>query len=239
MKIRCLNPNHKDENASLHVYPEYSYCFSCGFRAKTEEVLSGKEIETLKKVYQEPENIRDTILYVAGLPLATIRGLAFPRDAEGFYIVWPNANYYKKRLYSGNIRYIGPRGHRAPLFEIPGGSNENLIVIEGELNCLTLQSVLEAKPIFQRSPRLCSPGSATEMMRHLEKYLTYSNITIIVDKDIPGVINGLKLKEALLKKGKRVNLLAMERDLNDLLQEKGPEAVRAWAKENLEMQKRV
>lgn len=229
MKIRCLNPKHIDSNPSMKVYPEIAYCFSCGYSVPSIEVLSGEDLIKLKK---EPENVQETIDYIRECPVRVIRGLQLPVDNTGYFITWPSLDFYKKRLFKGPRRYIGPRGRRAPLFEITGVSKDSAIVVEGELNALSLSIVTQRYPIL-------SPGSATEFLRYLPKYLTFDKIWIIVDRDKPGVIAGLKLKAELLKRNKKVYLVACEKDINQILQDQGTKGVQAWVKENLEMHRRV
>ncbi len=210
----------------MHVYHEYSYCFSCGFRALTKEVLSGKEIEIL---YKEPENIQETLQYIKTLPTRMERGLRFHYQESGFYVLWPDESYYKLRLRKLHTRYVGPRGRRAPLFKYQRGY-KTLVVTEGEINAMSLNEVFKDSQIT-----IASPGSANEYTRFIDIYLQYDTVFAIVDKDIPGVINGLKIKEELLKHKKNVQVIALEKDINQILQESGTEGVKAWAKENLGM----
>lgn len=213
----------------MEIYETWSHCFSCGFRVLTKEIEGYEENQELKK---EPEDVQEKIRYISQLPRAAFRGLSLPTDNYGFYVVWPNCSFYKCRLHSGTLRYVGPRGHKAPLFVLESSTNI-LVVVEGELNALSL------KETGKNYGTIASPGSATELIRHLNTYLTLSSksstVFIVVDKDIPGVKNGLKLKEELLKRGKRVKLIAVEQDLNEILQEKGIKGVEEWAKQNLEM----
>lgn len=30
-KIKCINPNHKDKDPSMHIYENHAYCFGCGY----------------------------------------------------------------------------------------------------------------------------------------------------------------------------------------------------------------
>lgn len=234
MKIKCLNPKHKDDTPSMEVYPDWLHCFSCGYRVRSDGVISEEEIENLKKKQKEPENIEDRIRFIHSLPRQAVRGLSLPIDTSGYYIVWPTGTYYKYRITTGGQnRYIGPRGHKAPLFELDIKSKETLVVIEGEINALSLSESLQDHQL--RTIGICSPGSATELTRHLNIYLTYPRIIVIVDKDIPGVKNGLKLKELLIKKGKRVQLLACENDINEILQEKGKGGVQDWWRQAVEV----
>ena len=217
MKINCTSPHHDDRTASMEIYEDAGYCFSCGWVDR-----SIGDIEHGKK--KDSENIEEKIKYILSLPKSKIRGLLLPSDLLGYYIVWPDNTYYKCRTYSGQARYIGPRGHRAPLYKL-GTNKDALIIVEGELNALSLY---EAK-VTQAT--VVSPGSANEMLRHLDTYLTYSYIAVIVDYDRPGISNGLRLKDTLLKRGKQVRLLAVTKDLNQLYEEKGKEGIKEWWKE--------
>lgn len=226
MKIHCVNPNHKDTNPSMQVYEDWCHCFVCDYRIPTEEVLNGEQIRFIKK---EPENLTETLEYIRQLPILRIRGLYFPHSYRGYYIVWPDNSFYKLRLKEGTTRYVGPRGHKPGVFKYPG-NDSILVLIEGEINCISLK-----ESIPENIATLASPGSATEFTRYTSFCLRYSKIYIIVDKDIPGVVNGLKLKEELIKNKKWVKLIATEKDINQILQEEGKEGVRSWIKENLEL----
>jgi DNA primase len=106
-----------------------------------------------------------------------------------------------------------------------------VLVIEGEVNALSFQS---AVPEFRGT--IASPGSCNEFERHTEEILTLGkSYVIIVDKDKPGVISGLRMKKDLINRGKKVTLYAFEKDFNEILQDEGPEALHRWAKENLGM----
>lgn len=231
MKILC--PNHNDKTPSLHVYPEFAFCFVCGYRCPSDKVATKEELETVKR---EPTDIGGMIEYINNLPRGEIRGLQLHFDSNGYFIVWPDISFYKKRLTNGDARYVGPRGFRAPLFKIPGTSLQNLIVVEGELNALSLaEGYNYINSGVTNGVTIVSPGSANEMLRHLNTYLTYDKVIAIVDKDIPGVVNGLKLKDEFIKRNKRIQLVTCEKDINQILQEEGKEGVAKWAKENLDL----
>lgn len=225
MKIKC--PAHKDRTPSLHVYDDGAYCFVCGYRCSLGEL--GVDPKDVPK--REPENIGETLEYIRTLPMEEIRGLRLHGDGFGYFIVWPDNSYYKKRLYEGAVRYVGPRGHRPPLLQIPAACGKHLVIVEGELNALSLGEVLSGRA------NICSPGSCTEALKHISLYLTTAySFDIVVDKDIPGVAHGLKLKQELLKRGSReVKLVAVEKDINQILQDEGQEGVSKWAKEHLEL----
>ncbi len=208
MKVKCLNPLHTDDTPSMEVYPEgTAYCFSCGYYLADHDLPS---VPTKPKA-----DIHKEMEHISGLTLRQIRGLYLPADEQGYYIVWPDRGYYKKRLLDGKTRYIGPAGHRAPLFVIPGKSKETLVVIEGEINALSMSYAIG--DIYT----IVSPGSCNEMTKCITYCLDYSIVYVIVDKDVAGVINGLKLKDELISRKKRVQIIAKETDYNQTLQDKG------------------
>lgn len=201
MKINCTSELHDDNIASMEVYESGGFCFSCGYFDS--EVIGGAP--------REKEDIDATIRYIRNLPCREIRGLQLPYDYGGFFIEWPSNDFYKKRVFGGQSRYLGPKGHRAPLFLLSSQNTSRIYIVEGELNALSLKQVTDGY--------IVSPGSANEMLRHLDTYLTLGHVfAIFVDKDKPGVINGLKLKDELVKRGKMVILEALEEDFNDKLQ---------------------
>lgn len=206
----------------MHVYPDMCWCFVCGYSCKSNEVMNEEEIKKIK--VKEKENIEETMLYIESLRKKEIRGLFLHGTESSFYVVWPGKSFYKKRITSDSgSRYVGPRGHRPPLFicQQQGNSRDVLCIIEGELNCLSLELGLCEPRI-----NLVSPGSANEFLTHVDYYKQFKRVIIIVDRDPPGVYNGDKLKKTLLEAGKIVDLIALETDFNDLLQQGGPELVR-------------
>ena len=213
---------------SLHVYHDGAWCFVCGFKCSLDEL--GKEYaEEIKKIKTKaPENIEESIKKIDSLPKKEIRGFNLPCDESGTYLIWPDKSYYKLRRFDDSPRYIGPRGHRAPLFIIEG-SKHVLVVVEGEYNALSLKKIYEKND----GPTIVSPGSASELTRHWQYYLLYKKIYVIVDRDAAGVANGIKLRDDLRKKGKSVTLIALEEDFNDMLQRNGTEEIKIRLKKEL------
>lgn len=222
MRIHC--PYHDDKTPSMYCYEEFAHCFVCNAHVPVERVLDGEDIS---KVKQEAEDVVSRLRIIQELGIDRIRSLSLPRDNEGYYIVWPSGDFYKYRYFGEGQRYKGPKGHKAPVFNLGPDSN-TLVVVEGEINALSL-----AEAFKTRRYAISSPGSCNEMMRHLPFYLTFKSISIIVDKDIPGVANGAALKAELIKRKKRVRLIACEKDINQILQDEGKEGVRRWANEHL------
>ncbi len=220
MSKKVLCPVHEDHEPSMHIYGENAYCFVCKASIPSAE-LNIPENKHIPR--PEPTNVPDRIKYIQGLPTKMIRGLQLPYDNSGYYVVWPNIQYYKRRNFEGKVRYIGPSGVKAPLFVCPGTAS-HLIICEGEINAMSLYDCVN---MDEREFKIVSPGSASEMMRHIKYYLGYSKITIIADYDAAGICFGYQLKDLLLKNRKSVILALMKEDFNRILQDEGPDAVRA------------
>lgn len=204
------------------MYEDGCYCFVCEFKCDISEVLNEKEVRAFRKVKQEPDNIYQKFEYIRTLPEDLIRGLRLHHDNLGYFVLWPSGDFYKQRLYrSDGPRYVGPKGFRPPLFEIKGKKKDIVIVIEGELNCLSLSLALGDCGIS-----IVSPGTASDLTRYIDYYLLYKQVYIIVDRDPAGVVNGLELKNHLLSKNKSVRLFAVDKDFNDILQSDGPEILK-------------
>lgn len=215
-KIIC--PSHNDTVPSMHIYEDFGFCFVCHVSIPVSELNLPGNFE--QRPRQDPTNIPKMIERIKSLPTAFTRGFYFPYDDRGFYIVWPGENYYKRRNNSQNTnRYVSPSGAVKPLFVYPGNSRQ-LVIIEGELNAMSLNSCLFGE--F----KICSPGPASDLMRYIKYYSQFDNIRIYVDYDGPGVVFGSTLKDMLLKQHKRVILVAMTRDFNDILCKDGEDAVR-------------
>lgn len=154
-----------------------------------------------------------------------LRALSFHADSEGYYILWPDKSYYKYRTFNGSTRYLGPSGHKPPIFIYPG-RKEHLILVEGEINCMSLKQAYYTNEIS-----IGSFGGINNCYNYIDTYSLYSTIHVIVDRDSPGVVNGLNLKEILINKGKRVQLVALPKDFNDVLVESGVSGIQQICKE--------
>lgn len=222
MKIHC--PSHADTNPSMHVYADRAFCFVCGYNCSSDEVTTAEERVTIK---HEKSDIIQDILHISALPVKLIRGLMLPYDSSGYYVIWPDKKYYKKRLWDNTSRYVSPRGFSPPLYTFNGSCKRRvLILVEGELNCISL-----AKSIGT-SDTIASPGSAGNFSKYLDYYLTYDCIVAIFDKDAAGLTAGIRLKEELVFRKPTMNLklIPIERDYNDVLQQEGPEKVKSLFK---------
>lgn len=216
-KIRCPDPDHEDSAPSCAVYSDGTgFCFSCNKYFKD-------LVEPAKEVIKHVEDINEKIKYIENLPTTNTRGLVFPFDNDGYYIVWPNRDYYKLRRWTsirGGDKYLSPSGHRKPVFGLlaPKVSQE-LIIVEGEINALSLHSQITHIDI-------ACPGSASSftdatMLSVLPDLVEYATILIVVDADVAGLTAALKLKELLQQNVLDVTIKLLEKDFNELLIDHG------------------
>lgn len=216
-KIRCPNVNHVERTDSCHVYGDRAYCFGCGWMGR----VDGQEMATSAEE-PEPENLDSALARIAGLHKRAVRGLELPADESGFYIVWPDGSYYKKRHWEREPKYVGARGHTKPLFwarHAPG----RLLLCEGELNALSLA---EALPFAVASPGGVGDFTSRRLEKHYTQISRYDNITIIVDNDAPGAVAAIEALGFLRARGHLVNYLLMDPDANDILASKGKAALK-------------
>jgi hypothetical protein len=198
----------------MELYEDSGYCFSCNYRDYS---VGDKDAAR-----PEPDNVLERLEVIRERSeIREIRGLQLLADQTGFHIIWPDDSFFKTRSWSGNPRYLAPRGHQAPLFIYPVENPTALVLVEGELNAMSLKF-----SIGNQSFAIASPGSAGEFLKHLEEYLTFPIVVAIVDHDPAGVAAGITLKKELLKRGKRIHLAAVKEDFNQVLQDKGPEGVK-------------
>ena len=133
--INCIL--HDDAHASMRVYGDFAYCFVCCVSIPVSELNLPARVDTKREI----TNIKEELEYIEALPTETIRGLQMHCDHAGYYIIWPNKPFYKKRMYSGKNRYIGPSGHKVPLY-ICHGDSRHLVVVEGELNAASIDKLV-------------------------------------------------------------------------------------------------
>ena len=226
MKINCTSPSHDDANASMEVYEDSGFCFACGYR--------DYDVGDAQVPKREPDDIPEKLAKIDQLPKKIIRGLELPYNDLGYFIVWPDRSFFKQRRWQGEPRYQGPRGHQPPLFIYPGDVNKPVVVVEGELNAMSLHTAIENHKFT-----IVSPGSASNFEKAIEFTLQFPIVYAILDRDPAGVAAGIDFKRKLLKRGKRVELICVTRDYNDVLEKEGPEAVKARFKQDLGLRQRL
>lgn len=224
-RIRC--PWHAEKTASLVRRKSDYYCYGSCAKAYTLEEVSQKGIALDYEEDDEcQENIEEKFAYIASLPRAKIRGLEFPCDTRGYYVCWPDKSYYKYRFFEPGQgpKYVGPKGHKPPIFwarKLLGGT---LYVTEGEINARSVETAISGVSV-------CSLGSATMFnSTTLNKLLTtlkeYSNVVVVLDKDAAGTKALIETRAAFLYKLPFTRYIQLDRDANEILVEDGPEKLR-------------
>lgn len=225
-------PCHDDNRPSMTQYADSLYCWVCRARLTYEEYykLTGQRMRAEVAPDRPREDIDAGLRYIATLPKVSVRGLQFPTDDLGYYIVWPNAKYYKRRNYSDiGPKYLCPTGHRAPLLVANQPPLTGLLlIVEGEINAL---SVAKACPELG----VCSPGSAGDFTRKdfLTSYLAYSRQVLLMDEDDAGAIGAIGLSALLRPLSKDVQIMMFKKrakggqgDANEIYESQGKEALK-------------
>lgn len=228
-RIFCIK--HEESTPSLVVYPTHAYCYGgCG-RIELSEL--GKESSGAPKERYR-ENLQEARKYIDGLPKKEIRGFLLPYDDYGYYLVWTDADYYKRRNWDDSgAKYKNPSGHSQPPYWVRREHYPTLCISEGEFNAM---SVAEAFPEWD----VVSPGSASDFKtgktRHflLTYCIRYSIVVVMVDRDGPGTEAAIHTKGLLVEKVPQVRIALMSKDANEWCCEKGKEALRAEVEAELQ-----
>lgn len=212
---------HKEDTASLAIFETYYKCFGC---MKTGP-LSDLEAEDLPKITLSNKKVRYTedihkeLSRIRSLPLKKVRGLDLHCDDTYYYILWHDADYYKKRhITDKKSKYRCPSGYQKPLFVTPG-SYPDLLIVEGEINALTVY-------LMRPDLKIISPGGCNDFLRYKYYYLEYRNIFLAHDADQAGTLGALKFRDEMKALGKRVHLVPLSKDYNDILTMDGEIALR-------------
>ena len=216
-KINCPGGTHEDRTPSCAVYPDGTgYCFSCGGR------FTGIGAIVSAPPTIKPEDLKNTIGYIESLPLVETRGLKFPFDNTGYYVVWPDRDYYKLRKWvqrPGDPKYVGARGHKKPWFwanYVPEPyMSPACILTEGEINALSLKEAIKGLDII-------SPGSATnfydkDMKSNVDLFGHYGKVIVLVDNDEAGVNGAIEFHKLVQPYNQDVRIILMEKDANTIL----------------------
>ena len=227
MKILCKF--HDDKNPSMKLYDNGYFCFVCGAHGSLDSLKLDSTL--LKDLNKKKEDVQAKISYIEQLPKKEFRGLIFPYDYDGFYIVWPDNSYYLLRAMSENftVKYKGPAGVQRPLLWARKDRNTILAVVEGEINALTLSHCVEHIDVV-------SPGSATEFPK-LENYLHllrgYAIILLMADNDKAGVTALINTAKILNEDGSRYYAVPMGHDVNEIFLRYGQKAVEQRVKKEI------
>ncbi len=221
-------PHHEESTPSAVAYSNGYYSFCCGKSGPLSDLglAPGERIEVTYV-----EDLAASIASIKRLPKQKIRGFELHADDSGYFLIWPDDAYYKRRIYgagSGN-KYRGPSGHPKPWFKTRLGGSERLVLIEGEFNALTYQ-------MLETGYDVISPGGAGDFYSktakdEIFKLGVYSQVDIAVDEDAAGVQAAIESKALLYTRGYEiVNIHLMKKDFNDLYVENGKEAIKEEAR---------
>lgn len=226
MNRKYLCPKHREDTPSAVAYSSGYYCFGCGAFGPLSDlgVSAGDRIEVTYV-----EDLVSSIAAIEALPRADIRGFSLPFNDRGYFLVYPDRNYYKLRLStddSAGNKYRGPSGHKKPKFVAQAGNNTHLVLVEGEFNALSLAAL-------ELPWDVVSPGSAGDFFSKsrssdLQEYAKYETVDIIVDDDAAGLQAAIECS-ALLKSLGCDNIKAwfVETDFNEVYAKEGKEALRS------------
>lgn len=225
MNKKYLCPKHFEKTPSAAVYGDGYFCFGCGAKGPVTDlgIPAGERIEVTYL-----EDIKATIAYIDTLPRKNIRGFSLPFNDRGYYLVYPNLEYYKFRLSDGqsNNKYRGPSGHKKPKFVAQSGSFPRLVLVEGEFNALSLAAL-------ELPWDVVSPGAAGDFYsksrnNDLQEYAQYSRVDIVVDDDVAGLKAAMECSALLqtLNDTIEIKVWFVKEDFNETFTREGKEGLK-------------
>lgn len=223
MTKKYFCPHHEERSPSAVAYANNYYSFCCGKSGPLSELglAPGERIEITYV-----ENIADTIETIKTLPKRPIRGFDLHADDRGYYLIWPDLSYYKRRIYGADAgnKYRGPSGHRKPPFVASDKKSTTLVLVEGEFNALSLASL--ELPVDIISPGGAGDFYSTTGREALAQYALYDTIYVVVDADAAGAQAAIETKSRLIVLGcQDVKIVLLNKDFNDIHTEDGKEAL--------------
>lgn len=226
-KVSCPSGKHDDRTPSCAVYEDNSmYCFSCNYYAK------GDSKAIIAEPIKEKEDLNERFKYINSLENITHRGLSFRHDNKGYYITWPGETYYKLRSWAvrpGESKYIGARGHKKPWFGASTHPNSRkLLIIEGEINAISVKEAAETKEIDVISPGGASNFFDREMKSKVEYFRKYATIGVLVDNDEAGAEAAIKFHKLVKPYCSDIRIKLMEKDANTILIDDGKEKLKEF-----------
>lgn len=229
MTKKYLCPKHEEKTPSANAYSDGYHCFGCGARGPLSELglAAGERIEITYV-----EDIASSISRIRALPKQAIRGFELHADERGYYLLWNNDSYYKRRVYGADAgsKYRGPSGHKKPPFYATElKPTAALTLVEGEFNALSLAAL-------ELNLNVVSPGGAGDFYSRgneplLHEAAKFGLVHVVVDADAAGAQAAIETKAKLITLGcPDVRLHLVEKDFNDILVQSGKEALREEAK---------
>jgi hypothetical protein len=213
MSKLILCPWHEESTPSLAIYHDGYKCYGCGKYGPLSDLgMEGADIPPPKPA----ENLVEKFDYIRSLPGVEVRGFSFPADDEAFYICWPDESYYKARLFNPRKgKYLNPSGHKQPMLFVRHEGNRELVVVEGELNALSVAKACPEVDVW--CPGSASNFKSTKWSRYLNFLLQYSRILVVADRDAAGAEACIEIMSQLQGKVQEIKAHLMSPDANDVL----------------------
>jgi hypothetical protein len=227
-KFHC--PFHADGTESLEAYADgHYYCFGCQKTGPNEELKPyGIDAEAGSETFERyKENIDATISKIRSLPVRPVRGgLPLHCDDDSFYILWPDYDYYKRRITNPDFpggKYRSPSGVRKPMFYLPERGSDTLVVVEGELNALSAKFAGIRASVW-------SPGSVGDFLSKESKERasickTFKRVVVVTDDDAPGRAAALSFYIYIKPYVADRKIIQVKKDFNQILEEEGKEGL--------------
>lgn len=232
-KVNCAF--HDDATASMELYSDgFYHCFGCGAHG-LQSALGGKYQNTAySREPKEKEDLEASIAAISALPTANIRGLVLPTDGNSYYIVWPDKNYYNRRLFEGEPKYKCPSGHTKQVFKARMSGSNTLALVEGEINALSLA-------LCHIDADIVSPGGSGDFyskhaIEHFyPEFKKYKRIFVFADEDKAGAIACIEFVSRMKPHVPDITICLLRKDFNAILVGEGVSELERQAKAKMGM----
>ncbi len=226
MRKRYLCPKHRENTGSAVVYGDKYHCFGCGATGDVSELglPAGEKVEP-----EYVEDLEASIERIKRLSQRNIRGFSLHYNDRGYFLVWPDSSYYKFRDSTATLpggKYRGPAGHKKPWFIAKEAEGPEALLVEGEFNAMSAALVRPDLTVI-------SPGGAGDFFsrgaeNNLQKLTKYEKVYVVTDDDKAGAQAAIQATSKLKCFGvKDVRITLVKEDYNQILVEKGAEALKA------------
>ena len=236
--IKCLNPEHEDNNPSMRINATTgdSHCFACGYSVNIYRhfgiQLNKVNTKVFKLLAKLDKSRNPSITMPEGnTPIVeTYRGISI--DTLKHFEAFHNMLYFKDKIcipirgfdnnikcfitrdmYSDESRYmVYPKGARPVIFPIrPSITNKTLVIVEGVFDVIKAYDAGMKNVICTFGTSAALVPSTLEAISSTANLLGCTKLVIALDRDAPGATTSIKLAEFLESRVPSVELFNWEK----------------------------
>lgn len=236
--IKCLNPEHEDNNPSMRINSTTgdSHCFACGYSVNIYRhfgiQLNKVNTKVFKLLAKLDRHRNPSIELPEGNTPITARYRDISIETLKHFEAFHNMLYFKDKIcipirgfdnnikcfitrdmYSNESRYlVYPKGARPVIFPVkPLISQKTLVVVEGIFDVLKAYDAGMKNVICTFGTSAALVPSTLEAIVSTANLLGCTKLVIALDRDAPGATTSIKLAEFLESRVPMVELFNWEK----------------------------